>query len=451
MHPILSGRIQERRLKSSEEEFEYLREQVRQKQEEMEFPEDRFEKDRIRVREISEYARRPAEGLLHEAAVLPEHEILRYTARLSAEGFDPQMDALLKILATHGIKNALSVAVRLKNPELELDFNHMLARSLAEGLPNKGLFPVEKLRHAPELVLFEIQPRELGTLEKQPANLQLTVALWEKIYSELISLIAMHESFSLEIAVPDGTKDVSIYLSMPRGKKTFAERLIASISPCIALSESRGDYNIINHHGDSAAAFAHLANHHAFSLKTHDMFNKDPMHLLLNALSKIAKYGEGASLQFVIGNEGERYSAHYAEMLGEIEKGRAVSEIIELPESTAGRILHHAFDSDPNGEGSNVRKYARHIKRKIKSPIVPVNMRIAASARDKGRARELLDELKRSFDHYGDTDGNQLVFRDIGNWSMRDFLRDFRERTFNPDLRMPLSVSELATMLHFAR
>ena len=96
--------------------------------------------------------------MLHEANVLSEHETLRHVLNLEPEEHDTQMDGLLKIVAEHGIRNTLSVVARMKNPHLEDDLHRMLVRYIAEGLPEKGIAPPEKVKRALHMVLFEIQP-----------------------------------------------------------------------------------------------------------------------------------------------------------------------------------------------------------------------------------------------------------------------------------------------------
>ena len=159
--PPVSGSAQEK-FKSPEEELAYLRERVREKEAEMEAPGNRFESDRIAKREIAAYGDTPAATILHETVVMAEHDILKNVLKLTPEPHDTQVDEILKLVAERGIRNALSVASRVKNPHLEDDIHRALVRYIAEGLPDKGMGVTEKMKRSLNMVLFEIHPQAHG-------------------------------------------------------------------------------------------------------------------------------------------------------------------------------------------------------------------------------------------------------------------------------------------------
>src|SRR3989344_8826975 len=120
--------------KSLEEELAYLRERVREKEQEMESAPNRFESDRIAKREVALYAETHPATILHETVVMPEHDVIHNVLKLEPEAHDVQMDELLRMIAGRGIKNVLSIVARLKNPHLEDDLHRVLVRYIAEGL-----------------------------------------------------------------------------------------------------------------------------------------------------------------------------------------------------------------------------------------------------------------------------------------------------------------------------
>src|SRR3989344_3998603 len=302
------------KFKSSEEELAYLRERVREKEKELDTPKNQFESDRIAKREIAEYSSTPASAVLHEDVVMPEHETLRHVLKLEPEEHD-----------TH----------------LEDDLHRVLVRYIAEGLPEKGFPPPEKVKRALHMVLFEIQPQAHGEKDKeQGQKLEQILASSEQLYAGLMSLIGKDEGFSLEIAVGEGTEEASLYLAVPRAKQTLAERLISSVFPNARISECRGDYNIFNYKGESAGAVARLDEHPAFPLKTYETFEHDPLNVLLASFAKLAKHGEGAAVQFIVGTEGDRYNKHYKKMLRAIEKGRPLSKDLRVPETIIGEVIY---------------------------------------------------------------------------------------------------------------
>ncbi len=447
--------------KSPEEELAFLRERVAEKEKELEITGNTFERDRIAKREIQEYAAMPAATILHEAVVMPEHETLRQVLKLEPEAHDDQMDGLLHIVAEQGIRNALSVAARLKNPHLEDDLHRMLVRYIAEGLPQKGMAPPERVVRALHMVLFEIHPQAHGEGEdKTQQKLEQILASSEQLYSGFLSLITPHEGFSIEIAVPEGTEEVSLFVAVPREKQTLAERLISSVFPNARIAELRGDYNLFNYDGAHAGAYASLGNHPAYPLKTYEMFEHDPMNVLLASFAKIAKHGEGAGLQIIVSTEGERYNEHYKKILRSLERGKHLEKALKTPETIFGDLVHDVVDNFMTSD--EVRQAERNrmprqgdqvateeINRKIKSRIVPTVIRVVTSAPDASRADQLLNNLIAPFQQFDDPKGNRLVFSKVGSWGISNFLRDFTYRSFEHSFSMPLSLSEIATMVHF--
>lgn len=452
------------KFKSPEEELAYLRERVREKERQIETAPNRFESDRIAKREIAAYAEAHPATVLHETVVMPEHDVLRNVLKLEPEAHDVQMDELLKIVMERGIKNALSVVARLKNPHLEDDLHRVLVRYIAEGLPQGGSPPGERVRRALNLVLFTIDPQahgERGKEESRQMKLQEILSSSEQLYAGLVSLITKHEGFSLEIAVPEGTEAAILYLAVPGKKKDLAERLISSVFPNARISEERGDYNIFNYEGVHTGAYATLYENPAYPLKTPEMFEHDPMNVLLAAFAKIAKHGEGAALQITVSTEGDRYNTHYKKMLRRLERGKILHKALNVPESTIGEVFYDLagdmFKSEKQMQDEKDRTFRRQpdqvaseeIGRKVKSRVVPVSIRLVASAGNKERAEDLLHNLIAPFNQYDDPKGNHLVFKKVSNWHIQTFLRDFAYRVFDPSYTIPLSLAEITSIFHF--
>ncbi|MDB5237751.1 MAG: hypothetical protein JWM46_21 [Candidatus Kaiserbacteria bacterium] len=454
----------ESKFTTPEEELAYLREQVAQKEKALEVQSSDFERERIAKREVREYAEESPATVLHETIIMPEHETVRQLLKLEPETHDVQLDGLLNIVASRGIRNALSVAARMKNPHLEDDFHRALVRYVSEGLPRKGIPAPEKVMHSLELVLFEVQPQAQGEgtkEESRQAKLEQILSSSDQLYAGLLSFVGHSEGFSLEIAVPEGSEAAALYLAVPHSKKVLAEHLISSIFPNARISESRGDYNIFNYQGAHAAAYASLAHHPAYPLKTAEMFELDPMNVLLSAFSKLAKHGEGAAIQITVGNEGDRYNHHYKKILREVEKGKPLHEAFKVPETELGEALHGIAKSlfsskvqkeydkehDMKRQGDQVATEA--IGRKIKTRIAPVSIRLIASGPSGARAEEILNNLIAPFSQFDDPKGNALVFKRVSSWSIAGFLRDYTYRSFESSIAMPLSLGEITAMYHF--
>jgi hypothetical protein len=451
------------KFKSPEEELAYLRERVREKEAEMEVPKSKFESDRIAKREIAAYADTPAATILHETVVMAEHDIVHNVLKLEPETHDKQVDEILRLVQQNGIRNALSVAARIKNPHLEDDIHRALIRYIAEGLPDHGMAPPEKVRRALNMVLFEIQPQAHGEGDQQESDrhkLEQLLSSSEQLYAGLTSLIDSHEGFSLEIAVPEGTEEAFLYLAVPRQKKVLAERLIGSVFPNARMSEQRGDYNIFNYDGKHAAAYATLGDHPSLPLKTPDLFEHDPMNIMLAAFAKIAKHGEGAALQIMVSTEGDRYNHHYKKILRELEKGKNYRKAIKVPETEIMHALkvmgkqifqpkEYQMEVEKQFRRSSDQVATEEVTKKVKTRIAPVVIRLVTSAPTEERAEELLENLEAPFTQFDDGKGNHFVFKNVGNWGLADFIRDFTYREFDHSFSMPLSLAELSGIFHF--
>ncbi len=450
------------RFKTPQDEIAYLRARVAEKEIDIGSADNRFERDRLAKREIKEYAGVPSSRVLHESYVLPEHETLRQVLKLDPEAHDKQIDGLLQVVQEHGIRNALSVVSRMKNPHIEDDLHRALVRYVAEGLPDKGMAPPEKVKRALELVLFEVQPQAHATTDNggQEKKLESLLSSSEQLYAGLLSLVGPHESFSLEIAVPQGTEEASLYIAVPRHRKALAERLIASVFANARISENRGDYNIFNYGGEQAAAYATLAEHATMPLKTYESFEHDPLNVVLASFAKIAKHDEGAALQIVVGNEGDRYNRHYRKVLRELEKGKSYHEALKVPETAFGEFIHEVAgvvtnSNDPEKERERDMRRTTDgvateaVGRKIKTRIAPAIIRIVTSAPTEARANELLSNIESSLGQFDDAMGNRFVVEHVTRWNQAGFLRDFTYREFESSIAMPLSLSEITTLFHF--
>jgi hypothetical protein len=176
-------------------------------------------------------------------------------------------------------------------------------------------------------------------------------------------------------------------------------------------------------------------------------------------IAKLKKHGEGAALQIVVGNEGNRYNDHYKHMLLELQKGKSVAEALRVAETTIGRELQKLRKELMSSQNEKDREMQlrmgadkvaqEEIERKVKSVIAPVNIRLVASAADDKRAQELLANLIAPFSQYSDAKGNHLRFKQLGWWGLSSFVRDFTYRTFDAAHVLPLSLSELTAIFHF--
>src|SRR3989338_2383828 len=85
-----------------------------------------------------------------------------------------------------------------------------------------------------------------------------------------------------------------------------------------------------------------LADNPVFPLKTYDKFDFDPLHIILNAFSKIDKNGEGAAVQIVARPDFESHLKDYKEALRELERGEKIHIATDVKHSVGGHLLKTA-------------------------------------------------------------------------------------------------------------
>ena len=402
------------KFRTPQEEIAYLRERIKQKEQELALPEANFEQERIAKREIARYADMAPTAVLHETVIVPEHDAMREALRLEPEEHDSQIDALLRIVAEKGVRNALTVAAKMDNPHIEDDLHRVLVRYIAEGLPIGGNVLSRSLEssqtwRALSMTLYEVHPQGAFKRAEEQQGLEQLLPSMEQLYAGLLAISSGNSEsrqniFSLEIAVPQGTEDAIFYMAVPSRKKDMFERHVLSIFPNAKLVESRGDYNIFNNEGYHAVAYATLAEHPSLPIRTYQDFKHDPMNVLLSAFSKLKKYGEGAALQIIVGNEGERYNKHYKKILKELHKGKKFKKAIKTPETRFGEIvsdISKSFftDSKKKDEHNPEQETTERVQKKVSTRIVPVNIRILASAGHEERARDIIANLASTFNH----------------------------------------------------
>ncbi len=452
--------------RTPEEELVYLRARVAEKEREVGARAEQFESVRLAKREIQEYATVPVAQVLHETVIAPESVTTHDVLKLQPEEHDAQVDGLLTIVAERGVRNALSVLARMDNPHLEDDFHRVLVQYVREGLPVgtrllDRTFESGTTWRALHMALFEVQP-EGGNPENQSQGLEKLLKSTEQLYAGLLALASEkgHQSdvFSLEIAVPQGSEDAIFYIAVPAKKKELFERHVLSIFPNARLSEVREDYNIFNAEGYHAAAFGFLEEHPSLPLRTYESFEHDPMNIVLSAFAKLQKYGEGAALQLVVGNEGSRYNDHYKKILAELRKGKRFKEAKKVPETKLGDALK-TFGNDVLGALTNTEKkeeshqaeeseHTERVQKKITSRIVPVNIRIVASAGTEERAHDIIENLASAFNQFEDPQGNRIAFDAVRGSVQKGVLHNFVMRLPETSRALPLNFSEITSVYH---
>lgn len=445
---------------SAEEEIAYLKAQVLSKERELmrkDIPHDREEVIRT---EIENHKNLERESALKDRQISHE-EREAIVLNLKPKPTDSKVEELLGVVEDKGIINAVSIVEKMNDPILEDDFHRVLVQYIKEGLPFHGISEKSPIFHALKMTLFEISlpPPEGGERER---SLKELLSSMEQFYAGIEpNLKEKNEMwFSFEIAVSEDGKAVVIYAAVPNSKIDLFEKQILSIFPKAKIREEKNDYNIFKDNGFVSASKATLSREIIYPIKTYDDLGQDPLSILLNAFSKIAESGEGASIQFLFGAPTIDYTYRLNSALKQIEKGKKLSEAIDIRDTMIEDIavdvshrLKEFFRNESENKDTTMTdeksRAIEAIKKKMDSPIVSVGIRVVVSTESKERSDSIRSEIEASFNQFTSTTGNKFVFEDYKVGEIAKLLKDFSFRVFDRNEALPLSLKELTTIFHF--
>lgn len=450
-----------KRFSTQAEELEFLREKVA-KQEQGSNNIEYAPKEETISHQIDEYKKKKPEKVLEESYKLPEKQENEIILKLSPEKHDDKMSELLGILQEKGIKNALSIVEKMNDAHIEDDFHRFLVEYIKEGFDTPDLKERSPLWKQLHMTLFEIAlPSESRDGNEKP--LKELISSMEQLYAGMLSIsdnkTLRKNHLALEIAVSDKTEEAIFYVAVPDERKELFEKQVLSIFPQAKVIENKDDYNIFNKEGASVGAYARFTRNKIYPLKTYDIFDYDPLNILLSAFSKLEKEGEGAAVQLIFNPAGDSYNKKYKYALDRIQKGTSVKEAIDIPDTVTSGVfkeVRSVFSSSPSKKKDEkdappiIDQIAvDQITNKISSPIAIVNLRIIASAKTQERATEILADIEAVFNQFEEAQGNALSFKHLKKGALGTFLRDFSYRRLIDDQRIPLNLKEITTLYHF--
>lgn len=448
---------------SPEEEISYLRQQIANKERELleRSPEaDSAEMETLAKKEIHEYGTFTPNNVLSKEHQMQEEEVSHEVA--TVEVSKDTTEEIVRIAQERGIHNALTVLEKTKSAHTIDDVHRRLIELIKTGVQVQNLkegVPPWQVLH---MTLFEVALPEFLQKEETHHQFSELISIMEQFYAGMqnVGADAKNQHYVIEIAVADNSDDIIFYVALPNPYVDLFTKQVHSLYPDAQLIEQQHDYNIFVENGQSLIATAHLAKHPIYPLKTEEAFGSDPLDIVLNAFSKIEKKGGGASLQFVIKNSGRKYYNVYDNVIKQVRDGSKVKDAL-MRSSVGGEVLYSMKEllSDISKSSKADEKLATHdvdsnaielFTQKIKSPIIEANIRIAVSAQDAHRASQILSEIKATFHQFENTQGNSLTFKEVPKGQLQREIKAYSFREFSAKNVLPLSLRELATLVHFA-
>jgi hypothetical protein len=368
-----------------------------------------------------------------------------------------QIQEMVSITEKKGILQALNTVEKMSGWTLEDDFHDYLVSLVQEGLTTRGIEAKGPIYRALNMTLFEVVLPD--TASDEDRDLKTLISSMEQFYAGMLSVSEEKtlgkNYFVLEIANSNQSEEFIFYVSVPNEKKMLFEKHLLSVFPTARLIERKNDYNVFSDGSTALASVAELASPSAYSLKTYESFDYDPLNTILNSFSKIPKDGSGAAIQIIFNPQGELYTNKYKYALKRIEKGEKASDAIAERSGfgevthTLGELFRSEKKKDPT-EPIKVDSVAiERINTKLQSPTVSTNIRIAVSGRTPQEAESIISSIESSFNQFEQPGINKFIFKRVKPNLASSFFRNFSFRLFAFDQTVPLNFGELTSIFHF--
>lgn len=445
---------------SPHEEIEYLRNQIAARERELlnRTPEvDQTDIETVGRQEIKNYTSFTPKMVLDKEYVLTPEQVAQ-SAEAIAISHDPVED-IIHLAFEKGIRNALTVLEQTGNTFVVDEVHRKLIEQIRSGAKIADLKEGMAPWHVLHMTLYEVTLPAMKLSEDSMQQLQQLVGTMEQLFMGLRTLGSAQAANHLvvEVAVAENSDDIIFYASVPNEFTTLFEKQTLSLFPHAVLMVQPHDYNIFVNEGVSLVSEVTLKKHPAYPVKMEGEFTADPFAVIINAFSKIEREGGGAALQFVVRFGKNDYQKTYESIIKEVDKGVKPSEAIsrstmagEFKGAVTDLIFNKKKEEKKEDEKSEADKKANEqFRKKITSEIVETNIRMVVSATDARRADHILREIESTFNQFSSVDGNSFVMNRQTGSAAKRALKAFSFREFNTRNVMPLSLKELASLVHF--
>lgn len=445
---------------SPEEELKYLREKIALRERELlaRSPEiDQADIETVGRQELKEYAQFTPKMILDQEHGLSEVK-LAASVELANKALDP-VSEVMTVAMEKGIRNALSVLEKMDNAYVIDEVHRQLIEHIRSGASVQDLKEDVPPWHMLSMTLYEVTLPEIKGKDGHEYQITELVGMMEQLFAGLRTIGSKQSEnhFVIEIAVADNSDDIVFYVAVPNKFVTLFEKQTLSLFPHAELMICAHDYNIFVDGGTNLIAEATLKKNPIYPLRMSDGFTSDPLAVILNAFSKIEREGGGAAVQFVIRHPQKNYRKVYQDVIKDINKGMKAGEAISRS-TIGGQIMGGISDlifssaKKKDEEESKTSPDADKIEvfnKKIASDIVETNIRLAVSASSSHRAEQIMTEIESTFNQFDLVEGNSFNFKHAKGSSLNRLQKNFSFREFVSGSTIPLSLSELSTLIHF--
>jgi hypothetical protein len=448
-----------RQFSSAEEEINYLKARIAERERELSLRSSEIDKADVEVlgrQELREYSQFTPKVILDSS-----HRLEGPALASAVEGVKLATDKaeeIVNLALEKGVRNAFSVLEKLDDAYLVDDVHRRLIEKIRGGAELSDTKEGMEPWHLLHMTLYEVALPELKATQDKEYQLAELVGMMEQLFAGLrtIGSAVKHNHFTLEIAVADGSDDIVFYAAVPNQFTTLFEKQVLGLFPYAALTIAQHDYNVFVPGGVHAIIDLALKKHPIYPIRTADSFTSDPFAVILNAFSKIEREGGGAAIQFVFRHPQTDYRKHYESIIKEVQKGMKPGEAISRSTTfgaLTGGLSDFLFSGDKKKDEEKPKEVDNEaievFQRKIKSQIIESNIRLVVSAKEKQRAEDIITELEATFNQFDLVEGNHFTATRYKGSSLLKAQKSFSFREFEVSSLLPLSLTEVATLVHF--
>lgn len=448
-----------KKFSTPEEEIAFLRQQIADREREVleRSPEiDYVEMEGVGKEEIKEYVSFTPKTVLESDYELKGEELAQSVESITTS-YDP-VEEIIGLAMEKGVRNALTVLDKTNNAYVIDEVHRRLVEEIKNGVEISGMKEGESPWHVLHMTLYEV------TFPSHTEESESLINLLGAMEQLLVGLRTIGEAkkgnhFALEIAVANNSEDIIFYASVPDEFKALFEKQTMALFPHAVLTEQSHDYNVYVDGGHTLVADIVLGKNPVYPLKSHEEFKVDPLGVVLNAFSKIEQNDGGAAIQYIVRHPKKNYRKKFDDIIKEVEKGTNVSEAISRS-SISGEIMHTLkegiFSISKGGPNKNTEEpkevdseVVNLFRRKIDSDILEVNIRIVVSAKTLSKAETVMSEIQSTFNQFDAPESNSIKFKIQKGVHLRHAQRAFSFRQLSLKTLLPLSITELSSLMHF--
>jgi len=451
---------------SPEEELRYLRELVAQKERVVWQEQDPTPKEQIISQTVHEYATSDRRETHEEQFILEDPLFEEVVTHLGKLEHREKVRELYRILEEKGILNAIAIARELNDPHIEDDFHRVLVGYVHTGGNISGLDKERTLDRSLHMKLFEVTLPHSEGGQKSVPFMDVIIEM-ERFLRGMLSpegAIASENGYIVcELAIANFSSDIVFYISVPETESDLFSRQVLGAFPQAKIDEQVGDYNIFNEFGVAVGSYAEVSNNFAYPIKFPEENGSDPLKMILNAFSKVDRDGEGASIQFVLYPDMEKFDRKFKHAITKIHEGVPVKSAIDIPLGLGGefrKAFGELFASAPK-KGTEAGKEDRKkddfgekaralIEEKLEYTQIRANIRIIASAATTKDAEDILGSIEASFQQFGRPSGNGVKFVRATKSRLEKLTYNYTFRNKDESETIIFNTKEVATMFHFA-